>query len=109
ASAGYLKDSNTSENDYTDLIGLTFALTSSTTPDGEFPAAARRVLVPEQWVRAMAVVSLTGYGETSIVGDGQPDDYSLYAGALDRRFHITAHDHDTDFGQGDGSMQGPNN
>ena len=97
--AGYQKDSNASENDYSDLMLLTSTL--QVTNDANYAAAVRQIVHVDQWLRYFAVLSLIGYGETSIGSDGAPDDYSMYSGTNDRRFHIFPHDHDTDFGYGD--------
>jgi hypothetical protein len=97
--AGYLKDSNSSENDYTDIINLTYAL-SSATPDSQYTATVRQVADVEEWMRYFAVTVLLGYNETSL-GTGAPDDYTMYRGINDPRFLLFFHDHDTDFGEGD--------
>src|SRR5436190_9985140 len=97
--AGYLKDSNSSENDYSDLIALTFAL-SPNTPDSAYTGAVRQVANVEEWMRYFAVTLLLGYGETSL-GTGAPDDFTMYRGINDPRFLLFFHDHDTDFGQGE--------
>jgi hypothetical protein len=97
--AGYLKDSNGSENDYTDLINLTYAL-SSNTPDSQYTAAVRQVADVDEWMRYFAVTVLIGYNETSL-GTGVSDDYTMYRGVNDPRCLLFFHDHDTDFGEGD--------
>jgi hypothetical protein len=96
---GYSKQSNVGENDWSDLINLTDVLNN--TPDGDYTRAVRQRIDVEEWVRAVAVLSMLGYGETSILSDGQPDDFSMYRGMIDTRFLILAHDHDTDLGEGD--------
>ena len=103
--AGYTKDSNQSENDYTDIASLITTLNN--TPDAQYPAAVRARLNVGQWFRHFAVLSLLGYGETAFGSDGAPDDYTLYRGLLDPRFLLIPHDHDTDLGQGDGSRRNP--
>ncbi|MEY2409364.1 MAG: hypothetical protein QOF48_2034, partial [Verrucomicrobiota bacterium] len=102
-SAGYLKDSNASENDYTDMMRLTATLQGPPvlTNDANYVAAVRQIVNVEEWMRYFAVLSLLGYNETSIGSDGQPDDYSLYRGMKDGLFYILPHDHDTDLAQGD--------
>jgi hypothetical protein len=102
---GYTKQSNVSEDDWSDLINLTFVLNN--TPDSEYAAAVRRVVNVEEWVRYFAMMIMTGYGETSIGSNGDGDDYSMYRGVDDPRFLLLPHDHDTDFGQGDGSLLPP--
>ncbi len=97
-SAGYLKNSNGSENDWSDLIALTYALDPATTPDNEYVSAVRRVLNVEEWMRYFAVCSLMAYTETALCS-GYGDDYGLYRGIVDPRFLVLAHDFDTVFGQ----------
>ena len=96
--AGFLKASNSSENDWTDLILLTEAL--DTTPDETYAQAVRNVANVEQWMRYFAFFSMTVSRETSL-GDGRGDDYALYRGLIDPRFILLAHDLDTILGQGD--------
>lgn len=98
--AGYFKNSNVTENDWTDLINLTFALDPATTSDAEYVAAVRRNVNVELWLRYFAMGSLMEYTETSIAS-GRGDDYGLYRGITDPRFIILPHDFDTIFGQGD--------
>jgi hypothetical protein len=102
---GYTKQSNVSEDDWSDLINLTAVLNN--TPDSEYAAAVRRVVNVEEWVRYFAMMVMVGYGETSIGSNGDGDDYSMYRGINDPRFLLLPHDHDTDFGQGDGSRLSP--
>ncbi len=96
--AGYQKNSNGSENDWSDLINLTFALDTDTTPGNEYAAAVRRNLNVEAWLRYFVVGSLMAYTETALTS-GSGDDYGLYRGEVDPRFIILAHDFDTVFGQ----------
>lgn len=98
--AGYFKNSNTGENDWTDLINLTFALDPATTSDAEYVAAVRRNVNVVMWLRYFAMCSLMEYTETSLAS-GRGDDYGLYRGIIDPRFIILPHDFDTIFGQGD--------
>ncbi|MFM1769708.1 MAG: Inner spore coat protein [Verrucomicrobiota bacterium] len=100
---GYIKDSNQSDADYTDVPSLIQVMNAPL--DGAYAAAVRNRVNVEQFLRYIAVLSLMGYGETSIGSDGAPDDYTLYRGLLDPRFMFFPHDHDTDFGQGDGSRR----
>jgi hypothetical protein len=102
---GYQKDTNKSDNDYNDVVTLLNVLNN--TPDAQYPSAVREVVNAEIWLRYMAVLSLLGYGETALGSDGAPDDYTLYRGLIDTRFHFLPHDHDTDMGQGDGSRRPP--
>ncbi len=97
-SAGYSKQSNVSENDWSDLINLTFVLNN--TPDSDYAAAVRRVVNVDAWITYFALMTMIGYNETSIGSNGDPDDYSMYRGVADPRFIILPHDHDTDLGLG---------
>ncbi len=98
--AGYVKNSNATDNDWTDLINLTFALDPATTSDAEYVTAVRRNVNVEMWLRYFAMCSLMEYTETSLAS-GRGDDYGLYRGITDPRFIILPHDFDTIFGQGD--------
>jgi hypothetical protein len=97
-SQGYSKESNASENDWSDLINLTAVLNN--TPDPDYANAVRQVADVHDWVRYFAVLASLGYGETAIGSDGSADDFSMYRGLNDPRFLILAHDHDTDLGEG---------
>lgn len=97
-SAGYTKTSNASENDWSDLINLTFVLNN--TPDVNYTAAVSQVVNVREWMKYFAVLVLMEYSETSL-GSGEGDDYSMYRGNVDPRFLLLAHDFDTIFGQGD--------
>lgn len=103
--AGYSKTSNTSEDDWSDLINLTFVLNN--TPDATYTAAVQQVANVRQWMRYFAVITMMGYGETSL-GTGEGDDYAMYRGINDQRFLLLAHDFDTIFGQGGGGAIGQN-
>lgn len=105
ANNGYTKQSNVSENDWSDLINLTFVLNN--TPDAEYVGAMRQTVNVDEWIKYFAMMVMTGYGETSIGSNGDGDDYSMYRGINDPRFLLLPHDHDTDFGEGDGSALPP--
>lgn len=101
-SGGYYKKSNSSENDWSDLISLTYTL-STNTPDADyFRIISQRVNV-ETFMRCFAVGSALDYSETSILS-GVGDDYALYRGMVDTRFRLVPHDFDTILGQGDAAM-----
>ena len=101
--AGYSKESNTSENDWTDLIRLTDLLNNS--PDSSYVRDVRSVANVEQWMIYFAACQLMEYSETALCngsnGQGVGDDYSMYRGVEDPRFVLMPHDFDTIFGQGD--------
>ncbi len=93
----YDKESNGSENDWSDLINLMAALDPDTTPDNEYVAAVRRNVNVELWMRYFAVLHLMHYNETALV-TGADDDYSMYRGVVDPRFMVLPHDLDSIFG-----------
>ncbi len=100
--AGIYKTSNVSENDWSDMFALTFALDPATTPANAYVQAVRQNANVEMWMRYFAVLSLMEYSETAL-GTGYGDDFALYRGVLDPRFVIVSHDYDTIFGEGDTS------
>ncbi|HEU0011741.1 MAG TPA: lamin tail domain-containing protein, partial [Verrucomicrobiae bacterium] len=95
---GFSKVSNTSENDWSDLVLL--CQTLNNTPDATYAPSVRAVVNVEQWMRYFAFFSLTVSRETSL-GNGIGDDYGLYRGVNDTRFLLLVHDLDTILGQGD--------
>jgi hypothetical protein len=103
---GYFKTSNGTENDWSDLVALTFAF-SQTTSDAEFFAAMSTNVNVGAWMRYFALGSLLNYSETSMF-NGRGDDYALYRGEADRRFVPIGHDFDTVLGQGDAIDTGGN-
>jgi hypothetical protein len=97
---GYFKTSNQTENDWTDLFNLTFALSQTNAPLDEYIRAVGTNVNVEMWMRYFAVGTLVNFGETSMF-NGRGDDYALYRGLNDSRFVAIGHDFDTIFGQGD--------
>lgn len=98
-SAGYSKTSNQSENDWSDLIALTYAL-SPNTPDNAYVEAVKQNANPQLFMRFFAVCTIVSYYETSLCR-GVGDDYAMYRGVKDARFLLIPHDFDTILGQGD--------
>ena len=96
---GIYKTSNRTENDWTDMFNLTYAMSQVTANAAYLQAVATNVNVAE-WMRYFALVSLMNDGETKL-GNGIGDDFAMYRGETDPRFQIIAHDFDTIFGQGD--------
>ncbi|MBK8000700.1 MAG: lamin tail domain-containing protein [Verrucomicrobia bacterium] len=94
---GYDKESNSSENDWSDLAALSFALDPDTTPDNAYVQAVRRNANVDQWMRYFAVSFLMNYNETAL-SNGADDDYDMYRGVNDPRFMILPHDFDSIFG-----------
>ena len=95
----YLKQSNNSEDDWSDLINLCYVL-STNTPDSNYLAPVSQVANIDEWLRYFAVNSLLINMETTL-GTGVGDDYSMYRGIADTRFQLLNHDLDTILGQGD--------
>ncbi len=96
--AGYSKQNNTSENDWSDLINLTQVL--GYPPDATYEPAVRQVVNVDEWMVYFALFTLTESQETSL-GTGQGDDFGLFRGVDDPRFILLAHDWDTILGEGD--------
>ena len=88
----YFKQTNASEDDWTDLIALTDALNNSPA-ETYFESVSRHVNV-DQWLTHLAVDSLLGNREGGL-NDGKGDDYVLYRGIRDPRFRFVPHDLDT--------------
>jgi len=103
---GYAKVSNVSENDYTDLINLTYILNNA--PNSNYTAVVRQVVNVENWMLYFAVNALLENEETSL-GNGVGDDYGCYRGLSDTRFVLICHDWDTVLGEGDtgGNLSSP--
>jgi len=94
----YFKRTNTAVDDWSDLVGLTYAL-SNNTPDEMYVEEVNRVLKVEQWLRFIAVNVLMDNSETTLA-NGNGDDYYLYCGIEDPRFVLIQHDLDSVFGLG---------
>lgn len=91
-SNGYSKNSNLSENDWSDLFELTDVLSNAL--DSNYWAEVQGKINVDEWLRYFAVFSLIGSEETSL-GTGSGDDFTLYRGVADPRFHLVGHDWDT--------------
>ncbi|MHC4641733.1 MAG: lamin tail domain-containing protein, partial [Planctomycetota bacterium] len=95
----YFKRTNVAEDDWSDLVELTYVL-SNNTQDEIYVEEVNRVLNVEQWLRLIAVNTLLGNNETTLA-NGNGDDYYLYCGIVDPRFVMIQHDLDCIFGIGD--------
>ncbi len=95
----YFKETNKSEDDWTDLIELTRVLDD--TADNLYLQEVKRVVEVNEWLRYFAMNALLDNNETGIYM-GYGDDYSMYRGTIDSRFLLLPHDLDTIMGQGDG-------
>jgi hypothetical protein len=92
----WFKWTNTSENDWSDLLQLLRVIGTNDLFD--LPAV-QSVLHLDQWMTYFAVMALFDNQETSLY-NGYNDDYVLYAGAVDRRFRLMYYDLDSILGQG---------
>lgn len=88
----YSKETNKSEDDFSDLNALLTAIYESS--DAEYFDAISSHIDIDQWLRFLAVSSLINNRETNI-STGDADDFSLYRGEVDPRFRLVAHDLDT--------------
>src|ERR1051325_3991081 len=75
SNAGYLKVSNSSLDDYSDLTNLTYILNA--TPDSNYTSVIASNINVEQWMLYFAVNSLLENSETAL-GSGFGDDFGLY-------------------------------
>ncbi|HEU0011120.1 MAG TPA: lamin tail domain-containing protein [Verrucomicrobiae bacterium] len=94
----YFKQSNASENDWRDLMGMLQVMGENQTASFTVETA-RKVINVEQWLTHLAVMNLLGNNESGI-NTGNNDDYYLYRGLNDPRFILVYHDLDTIIGQG---------
>lgn len=99
ASEGYAKTSNQSEDDWSDLIQLTYAL-SPAIPDVAYAVTVAQQANLELFLRYFAVCNALDYRETGLCR-GVGDDYAMYRGEKDPRFLLIPHDFDTILGEGD--------
>ncbi len=99
-SGPYSKQSNNSQDDWSDLINLCYVL--NLTPDSNYLQAVEQNVNIDEWLRYFAVNSLIINMETTLA-TGAGDDFSLCSGVVDSRFQLINHDLDTVLGQGDTS------
>lgn len=94
----WFKNTNASEDDWTDLIGMLRVLGPSGT-EPFTPENVRRVIDVEQWLRHLAVMNLLGNSETGLNG-GYNDDYFMYRGIQRPQFILMYYDLDQILGYG---------
>ena len=82
----YFKQTNSSSDDFSDIIALTRNLENEST----FEDSADL----DQWARFFAADALLGNREGGLT-TGKGDDYALYSGETDPRFRLVPHDLDT--------------
>ncbi len=101
----YFKHTNTSEDNWADLIGLTqkiakghsVAATYAVSWDADFVTAIQSAVDVNQWMRFMAVSTMADNSETNI-SNGDGDDYYFYFGVTDPRVNLITYDLDTILG-----------
>ncbi len=102
----YFKQTNTSEDNWADLIGLTqklakgqsTAATYATAYAADYVTAIQSVVDVNQWMRFMAVNTMADNSETNI-SSGDGDDYYFYFGITDPRASLISYDLDTILGR----------
>jgi len=100
-SDGWIKQSNSSENDWSDLDEL-LGVMSNATEDPDYLDQIEALADVDQWMKWYAAMAILANGETNI-SNGADDDYSIYRGTNDPRFVFIPHDLDTILSIGDGS------
>ncbi len=98
----YPKQTNTAQDDYTDLLALIDRLNNPATSDADFLREVSKSVNIRQWMRYIATDVLVGNREGGLY-EGEGDDYALYCGVNDPRFQLIPHDLDTVLGRGDHS------
>lgn len=74
---GYQKYTNEAEDNWTDLMAVTFALDPSTTPDASYENAVNAVIDEDEWAKWFAIHMLLVNQEGGIYRD-TGDDYFMY-------------------------------
>src|SRR6185295_13975335 len=92
----WFKQTNVSEDDWTDLIGM---LRIVGTNDLFTASNVRQVVNVEQWMLHLAVMALFNNQETGL-NSSFNDDYFMYRGVNDPRFILMFYDLDTILGEG---------
>ena len=103
----WFKHTNSSADDWTDLITLTQTLAKghsaadfSTTYDADYQTAVQAKVDVDEWMRFFAAQTIVDNTETNI-SDGYGDDFYIYMGKVDPRAKFVPYDLDTICGQGD--------
>jgi len=89
----YFKQTNSKEDDFSDLIHLTQVLNDGTISDANFLQAVSQGIDVNEWLRYIAVDSLLGDQEGGLC-TGVGDDYGMYRGIIDTRFKLVQWDMD---------------
>jgi len=93
----YPKQTNVSQDDYSDLFNLIDKLNNAGIPDENFVSEVGTSINVEQWLMYLATDSLLGNREGGLT-TGRGDDYAMYRGTEDPRFWLLPHDLDTILG-----------
>ena len=91
---GWWKQSNSPQNDWTDLHDWMTSLNAGTAAD--FHQTIADTVDIDQWCRFLAISTIVNHAETNMA-NGDDDDYSVYFGLVDRLCRIIPHDLDTCF------------
>ena len=94
----YFKQSNSAEDDWRDLIALTYNLSDNISA-GAYTNLLAATINLDQWLDYLAFVTVMGSEETAL-GTGNGDDYFLYHPVADPRWLALPHDFDSILGQG---------
>lgn len=98
-SDGWLKESNTAANDWTQLDNFLRVMTQAQ-GSPTYLSQVQAVADLEQWLKWFAVETILANGETN-ASNGADDDYSLYFSGINQKAQFVPHDFDTILGQGD--------
>jgi len=90
----YEKHSNEEEDDYSDVVEISFRFDSATTSDEDFPEAIEERVDVRQWAFYFAAFAMLGSTENSIVLNNG-DDYFLYHRFSDNRWELLPWDLDS--------------
>ncbi len=102
----YVKNTNASEADWSDVVNLTRVL--NLTPDAEYVDAVDAVADVDQWFRAFAMNQLMDNQENGLfTGDPLGDDYGMYRGLNETRFLMIPYDQDSLFNRTNNSIFAP--
>lgn len=94
----YVKENNSMENDWSDLVELIRVLNK--TPNEEYVEAVKGAVNVENWMQYFALNTLLANQETCLA-TGVGDDFALYRGERDPRFSLIVYDMDSVMGLGE--------
>lgn len=93
----YYKDTNASENDWTDIMTMLSVMGENSTTLYTFENI-QQVINIDAWLTHIAVMNFFANGESGF-NTGNNDDYYMYRGVADPRFVLMFHDLDSVLGQ----------